>query len=645
MEKKLITSVLAASLFIFGASTVYASTLQGFQGGTGISNATSGQLNYVPTVASTSPFLTYSLQPVAASSGGVSTSTSNTWAGTQSFATTTANVFNNVVYVPVNLTSGVTCGTSTGVTDLGTCVNDIYASFASSTYNKIVIPPMNVLQANWTTGINFNRSGVFVNFMGQGQPTIHYGGTGTAITVNDGDSVGHLITEIGGFQLNGSSSLIAAGQTNNATTTGILCGGTNGCVGLNFHDMSINGFGSLFKTGANTYMLTVQKVAFSGNNGTLGNMVYIAPASNSGEGFSFLDNTYTDPGNSTTTSPCFYADNGALADLTISGKAVDDCQIYIGTSNGKVSIENVHFENSDYSQYGSYIPVYATSSQATQLDFNNNEIANDTSGANSFSTIIKHGVNLWASGNHIDNYGGGTITYFADHSLNNGSESELVCQTQVQGGTLTNIVRNQAYAQNVGSGCIQTVANSYPFVMYIDSGNTEHLRNGNGDVMTVTSNGAFTFSNNGTSGGPFSFYGNLNATGTITQSGVPVLTSIPVKYASSTLTFGFPNATTTKPYSFEWTGSQVAHTLSAVDCGEYAAATTTLTLGYATTLAHAIAGTIDQTLLSSIVCGINGNSTTSFTTSTIPANDWVLAVVSSTTGTPTLTTINLYTTK
>jgi hypothetical protein len=40
----------------------------------------------------------------------------------------------------------------------------------------------------------------------------------------------------------GSSTLIAAAQTSNATSTGIAFGGSNGAVFVDFHDNNINGF-------------------------------------------------------------------------------------------------------------------------------------------------------------------------------------------------------------------------------------------------------------------------------------------------------------------------------------------------------------------------------------------------------------------
>jgi hypothetical protein len=108
--------------------------------------------------------------------------------------------------------------------------------------------------------------------------------------------------------------------------------------------------------------------------------------------------------------------------------------------------------------------------------------------------------------------------------------------------------------------------------------------------------------------------------------------------ASSSVTFIFQNASTTKPYSFANILSNTKKSISLVDCYEYAAATSTMTLYYNTT--NASTG-IQQVILPSIACGINGASTASFTTSTLPANAYLFAIVSSTAGVPSQTTINI----
>ena len=108
--------------------------------------------------------------------------------------------------------------------------------------------------------------------------------------------------------------------------------------------------------------------------------------------------------------------------------------------------------------------------------------------------------------------------------------------------------------------------------------------------------------------------------------------------ASSTVSFIFDNASTTKPYSFQDILTNTAKTIAYVDCYEYAAATSTMELYYNTT--NASTG-IQQVILPSIACGLTGATSTSFTTTTLPINAYLFAIVSSTVGTPQQTTLNV----
>ena len=114
-------------------------------------------------------------------------------------------------------------------------------------------------------------------------------------------------------------------------------------------------------------------------------------------------------------------------------------------------------------------------------------------------------------------------------------------------------------------------------------------------------------------------------------------------FASSSVSFNFYTPTTTAGYSFATVYTANQKNIVYADCGEQASATTTVELGYATTTAKAIAGTIGQIILNTanFACGVSGVSTSTFTTSTLPAASWLIAVVSSTVGTPVHTTVDI----
>jgi hypothetical protein len=108
--------------------------------------------------------------------------------------------------------------------------------------------------------------------------------------------------------------------------------------------------------------------------------------------------------------------------------------------------------------------------------------------------------------------------------------------------------------------------------------------------------------------------------------------------ASSSVTFNIYNATTTAPYNLAKIYTSNQKLITYVSCFEYASATTTIELFYTTTISATAPGTV---VLSSIACGNAGISTTSFSTATIPAGDYLFADVTSTAGTPTWTTVNV----
>lgn len=479
----------------------------------------------------------------AATNLGLGTGSSPSFVSVTLTSTSTAGAFvsnttstsqiislNGQIQVPLNYATGG-CATYTASTTLDGCVNAIYNSFASSSYNTISITGVQATQSQWLNPFQFQRNGVVVNLISNGGTDIAYGGTGavasSSMNFNFGNPTGHLTWQVYGFLAQGQASLIAAGNTNLATTTGITCGGANGCVGGNFHDLNLNGFGQQIHQTSNAYMNQYNNIKMSGGNGgnVVGNCFYMNPASNSGELTVLNQLICTDPGNSTTTNFGIYFADGANASAKIGSISLDDETFYNGTSNGLVDIDFIHVENPAYSIYGQYIPIYATSSQASQLSIQNLEIANDANSAGTtFQTIIKHGQILTVFAWHLNNYGGQTVTAITDHSLNNGSEAEQVCGGSVSGGNLTNIVPNQAYSAAAAISCWEDFGNSFPWGTYIDSANSVHFRNGNGDVATVTQTGGWTFSNNGSAGsvtitGTESVSQTIGATGQINANG------------------------------------------------------------------------------------------------------------------------------
>lgn len=444
-------------------------------------------------------------------------------------ATTTSviNNFNNVQYVPQNYaTAG--CAGIPGPMNWNTCVYDIYLSMATIGGGTIM-QTFDVLSTStgWMGTLSFNVSGDQVSLDCTTNVILRYAGTSTnpmysylpansnvALNFNFGNPVGHARTsENGDCDMRGQTNLVVAGGTNSVTSTGIYYGGTwvytnaqltasssqvglMGAVGVNV-DYNVNGFGRNLWFGAQAYLDGFTGASSGGNGGgMLGDLLFVDIANNSGERWLIQGGSYTDPGNSNANN-AVYLSNAGTASMFFNFNSLDDAGIVCGASDGLCDVSSNHIENPDSSQYGAYIPIQNPSSdRSTMINASNEEIANDASGVNSFQTIIKHGGQLVAVGEHIDNYGGGTITNFSDHSNDNGVESEIICQVQVQGGGLTNIVAgggNITYSLATGSGCITDNANSYPIEMYANVTNVNNINSGNNVVATFDHNGNWSF--------------------------------------------------------------------------------------------------------------------------------------------------------
>jgi hypothetical protein len=388
--------------------------------------------------------------------------------------------------------------------DIGAQINAAYAALPST--GGIIMIPSGTY--SFSTGIVFATNNKFASLKSlSGSATfLKYTPTsGNAITINHGNPTGHLVSEISGFTLMGKSTLIAAGQTNTNTSIGIYYGGTQGAVGVNTHDMNINGFGTNWLIGQNAYMLSFKNCANSGGNGgqsTMGSLVHINAANNSGERNVFESCAFTDPGNSLATN-AIYITNAGTASNFFAYNSFDDVQLFIGASNGQTLLVGNHIENSAFGTYGQYIPILGVSSdQSTSITMVGNEFANDgNSSGNTFVTLVKHGGNFFSSGTMINNYGGQTITAFVDHSLDNGKAVDLIGMTQIQGGGLTSLIAGSggvAYTPESGATWITNVSNSYSIGMRAKGSNTNEIFSGSSTVGTFDHSGNWVF---GLSGG------------------------------------------------------------------------------------------------------------------------------------------------
>lgn len=470
--------------------------------------------------------------------GGVSTSTTNTFSVSQNFTgiNNTGNVtstsftansgtnsqiqtLNSVFSIPTNFASAGCFGSST-LTDFGGCVNYAY-SLATASNTGIAIPSMNVSAAQWQTPIVFNINMVIPSLYCPGGARLIYGGIGKAVTFNFNVSSAHDVSQDWGCTYLGSSTVLAAGAANAATTTGVLFGGTigsNAANGINFHDNTLNGFGTCADVATNTYMIAFDNNALSGcgssaNQPYPGSLLTVNKASNSGERMVFNQNSFTDPANSTSTNAVYLSDN-SLASGFFTNNSFDDASIYVGISNGVVDIEENHFENAAYSTYLMKYFIIASSSGATNLNVNDNVFALDNTGSTGkLSEGIEEAVNLVFNGNIVENYGGASaITNFIDHTINAGQAVETACSDWSQNSAVSNWMQLTGVTY---PGCFLESANGYPIIITANGTNVGDIINGQQNVATFDSSGNWMLLNNVTIGGT------LNVTSTITgQAGL-----------------------------------------------------------------------------------------------------------------------------
>lgn len=248
--------------------------------------------------------------------------------------------WNNVTTVTsINATSTATTSTFANLNnvlyadqfpgaDMGAKINNAYASLPSGG-GEIVV----TASSTFSTPIVFGTSGKFVNLKCNPNVQLTYTGTGTSTTFNTNAYTPGYPSQSGmeGCRLRGPGYWLTG-------TVGIQLGGSNGAANVNIENNHISYFYTNMYTGANTYVINVDKNVFISGTRNL----EIATANNSGENMRFTNNLFAD---TDVVTQCIYLAPYAVASAQFVNNSYDNCQIYIDAENLNVNISGGHFEN------------------------------------------------------------------------------------------------------------------------------------------------------------------------------------------------------------------------------------------------------------------------------------------------------------
>ena len=328
---------------------------------------------------------------------------------------------------------------------------------------------------------------------------LKYTGAGAAYTDNSGGTFFHTAHTLQGIGIFGTTFPAA-----NATTTGIYCGGSNGCIGLDVNGVTVVGLGYGYYLGNNAYMNQITNSIFRNDN-----QAFVATSSNnSGENIYVGQSQFVDCGNNTTTK-CVYFSPFA-ADTMLAADSFDDAQQYFDNGNYDILETKIHSENSNVSAYHSYVQtVLTTSTDLTDVsgDYNNDA----STAANDPAAFIQNkGGNLLSIGTVFQANGGDTISdattgtgcaiYLGDRNVNSAAtnlygSAGWPAFDDKNGCGNTNLSTTTAPALTV-NGNVTTTSETVTGILQDGSGN-KYVTSTVSSVATTTINGvsgpSFTF--------------------------------------------------------------------------------------------------------------------------------------------------------
>jgi hypothetical protein len=456
--------------------------------------------NYISSSTGNSLYYPLNSNPAGYATSTLSTSTTNTFTVPQNFTgvsnngnvTSTSFVasstgaqsyiasLNGIYNFPqVGMLALGNCPAAPGVTDAGTCVNDMYALNGSST--PISVPPGVYTYAN---PIQATSSQALVLVCPAGAATIfNYTGTATsspAIWI-DTTSFGSSYDHLPGSEVD---NCVFAGQSATTTPataiTGIKVGGPLVTPHVRLNNVTIRSFGIGLNLASNTYDFESTNIVETNDGETL----LVNSASNSGEGIKFYNPWWADPGNASS-SNCLVLATSSVASFEVFGGSYDACGWTILAGNVNIALYGMHSEDTGSATYGPYFRISQTNDSVSTVLVSGGTFWLDAT-SNTSTALINSGSNLTASGVTIDRSTGAQLSSFITNTNGSANANLSVCNTIVANTAVSKLFSNATGVGIPQNGCLTSYKNSYPSGWYVSSANSAYnLSAGNGNMISA----------------------------------------------------------------------------------------------------------------------------------------------------------------
>jgi hypothetical protein len=383
---------------------------------------------------------------------------------------------------PAQLAAGATCGSTTGVTDAGACIQDIY-SFDVQSSTIVVVPTGHYSYATRFGGTT-NGHRLLVEGVAAGGSVFSYTGIGCASVIDSGIQSGSIDHTTG----NGFYGISFYGN-NTATSSpqiGICSGTVNGTDGAVIDHTNVYGFGIGIQNATSTYHWIFE----NGTIGKNGQNVHINASggpTGSGEEEVFM-NVFVVDGANNNPNECFWADNSAVSSLTFISVSLDDCQLHLLQANN-FTWTGGHDENPGYSAWGSYIPIKIDQNIATNANINGVTFFNDAPTSTSPSTFISNGGTLSLDGVITRSFSGFVVTRFVTEA-GSGNTSWLGFNNV---GSVSNVVGNVGVPVN-GSDPSSTYTGTMTVYTLLDQNGNKYSTSTGTTYSSITQSASGTIS-------------------------------------------------------------------------------------------------------------------------------------------------------